>query len=125
MSCNKCPHYVRHGCYDKEEGAIVFKNLCGLRHKQFQEEDGSARKQKVRGRGKPIQECWRRRDPLPKGTSLECAHFPFSQAFDYVGCAIYQDYFAGAGMRNTVIPTKDFQYSEKIAGIAVTDMELL
>ena len=52
-------------------------------------------------------------------------HFPFVEAFDYYHCEVYIEIFASKGIKNGVLPTKDFQYSKNFANISLTDMELL
>ncbi len=121
MSCNRCPHHVRHGQYNSKEQTIEFRNICGLRHKQAI--DPETVQKKGRGRGRQTTEI--KRKPLPYGASLECLHYPFLTTFDYFACDIYQENFATQGLKNGVLPTKDFQFSEHLAGISVTDMELL
>ena len=121
MNCRRCPHHVRHGQLSDDGETITFKDICGLRHKQLVEPDLGPKKGRGRGRGpSEIKRC-----PLPQGASLDCVHFPFNDTFDYFGCRIYQENFATQGIKNGVQPTKDFQYSERLAGVAVTDMELL
>ena len=56
---------------------------------------------------------------------LDCIHFPFPQVFDYTGCEVYLATFKSGGLRNDVVPTKDFQYSDVLSGNSITDMELL
>ena len=56
---------------------------------------------------------------------IECAHFPFGKGFDYINCEVYLATFKTAGQRNDVVPTSDFQYSDKLAGSSITEMELL
>ena len=122
MTCRRCPHHVRHGKLVGESQTITFADHCGLLLKQRQEVDPNARK--VRGRGRPATEIVKRK-VLPEGASTVCQHFPFIEDFDYFRCGIYQATFDSKGLKNDVVPTKDFQYSEHLAGVAVTDMELL
>ena len=56
---------------------------------------------------------------------VECTHFPFSKGFDYAACDIYLAVFKTASQRNDVVPTSDFQYSDKLASNPITEMELL
>lgn len=56
---------------------------------------------------------------------LDCVHHPFSKYFDYTSCGIYQETFKSSGIKNDVVPTKDFQYSEGFNSGSITDMELL
>lgn len=122
MACKRCPHHVRHGKVGDDGKSIEFTDHCGLRLKQAQELDPTGRK--GRGRGRPAAEVVKRK-PLPPGATTICVHFPFLPPFDYFHCKVYQETFESKGLRNGVVPTKDFQYSERLAGIAVTDMELL
>lgn len=122
MSCRRCPHHVRHGQVAKDQQSIIFKDICGLRHKQAVDPECALKKTRGRGRTTTTEV---KRKPLPNGATLECLHFPFEETFDYFCCEIYQENFATQGLKNGVLPTKDFQYSEHLAGLAVTDMELL
>lgn len=56
---------------------------------------------------------------------IECEHFPFKSGFDYGACGVYIGTFKTAGQRNDVVPTSDFQYSDRLAGSPITEMELL
>jgi hypothetical protein len=56
---------------------------------------------------------------------VDCTHYPFGKSFDYGACEIYLATFKTAGQRNDVVPTSDFQYSDKLASNPITDMELL
>lgn len=56
---------------------------------------------------------------------VDCTHFPFAKGFDYAVCDIYLSVFKSAGQRNDVVPTSDFQYSDKLASNPITEMELL
>lgn len=55
----------------------------------------------------------------------DCLHFPFPQIFDYTACDVYRSTFKSAGVRNDVVPTKDFQYSDTLVASSITEMELL
>jgi hypothetical protein len=101
---------------------MVFSNLCGLRIKQTI--DPELQPKKIRGRGRPPVDNVKRK-ALPEGATTSCAHYPFSSTFDYIACATYQEIFETKGLRNGAVPTKDFQYSESLSGISVTEMELL
>lgn len=122
MGCSRCPHHVRHGQVTSDGKSLQFKNLCGLRVKQAQ--DPEIQLKKPRGRGRPPVETIKRKS-LPPGSSTECSKYPFSNQFDYVACEIYQEVFETKGRGNGAVPTKDFQYSESLSGMSVTDMELL
>lgn len=121
MSCRRCPHHVRHGQLSDDGSGFVFKDICGLRHKQSIDPDIALKK--GRGRGRAPTEV--KRKPLPRGATMDCMHVPFSESFDYISCSIYTENFSTQGFRNGVLPTKDFQFSEHLVGISVTDMELL
>jgi hypothetical protein len=80
----------------------------------------------VAGDGKTIEfknRCGlKMKEPQP----VECSHHPFStKGFDYIRCDIYVQVFKSQGQRNDVVPTSDFQYSEKLANSSLTEMELL
>lgn len=122
MSCRRCPHHVRHGQLGEDGRSMVFKDLCGLRVKQGQDHDAPIRKN--RGRGRPPADNVKRK-PLPPGASMECKHYPFAESFDYMLCPTYQEIFETKGLRNGAVPTKDFQFSETLSNVQVTDMELL
>ncbi len=122
MCFSKCPHHVRHGKLADDGKNIEFKNLCGLKMKR--EQDPEAIKPKGRGRGRPAAEVVKRK-PLAPGETLDCANYPFDDQFDYFRCFVYQDNFQSTGLKNGVVPTRDFQYSESLAGDSITDMELL
>ncbi len=55
----------------------------------------------------------------------DCSHFPFKSGFEYTICAIYLDTFKTPGQRNDVNPTSGFEYSDKLTGNSITEMELL
>jgi hypothetical protein len=55
----------------------------------------------------------------------DCAHVPFKLGFEYTACEVYLETFKTAGQRNDVVPTSDFQYSDKLQTNSITDMELL
>ena len=57
--------------------------------------------------------------------SVECTHYPFGKGFDYLLCEVYIATFKTPGQRNDVVPTSDFQYSDKLSGNSITEMELL
>ncbi len=122
MHCNRCPHHVKHGRYCQEKEQIVFKNLCGLKLKNSQEDSSAPKKGRSKGRPPPTETLLK--EPIEWDT-LDCIHIPFQQGFDYIKCEVYQRVFSSSGLRNGVLPTKDFQYSEKLAGTSVTDMEYL
>jgi len=62
---------------------------------------------------------------MKENSDRTCEHYPFPKSFDYTGCEIYITTFKTAGIRNDVVPTKDFQYSDAFHSTAITDMELL
>ena len=122
MTCKRCPHHVKHGQIASDGKSMVFKDLCGLRLKQTMDPETTAKK--TRSRGRPPAEIVPRK-PLPPGQTTDCINFPFDEQFDYFTCTTYQEIFASKGIKNGAVPTRDFQYSEKMTGIPVTDMELL
>ncbi len=120
MSCYRCPHYVRHGQPTKDKKSIMFKDLCGLKMRQSTEPDQLMKKQRGRKPAEPVRKPARERT-----AGQECISFPFTEAFDYFQCAIYQKTFESKGLKNDVNPTSDFQFSEQLRGTSVTEMELL
>lgn len=62
---------------------------------------------------------------MKEAQPVECSHFPFGKGFDYVQCDIYLATFKSGGQRNDVVPTSDFQYSDKLSNNSITEMELL
>lgn len=63
---------------------------------------------------------------MKAGKQEDCLHYPFGRSFHYMNCSVYQATFKSAGVKNDVVPTKDFQYSEALAGGgSLTDMDLL
>lgn len=124
MNCRRCPHHVRHGQLaegSKDKPVFVFKDICGLRHKQSLDPETVLKKTKVRSKSLPDQ----KRKPLPQGVSLDCQHVPFTDTFDYFSCEVYQEHFASQGFKNGAIPTSDISYGEHLASVSLTDMELL
>lgn len=101
---------------------MLFKELCGLRIKQTI--DPEAILKKVRGRGRPPVETVKKK-ALPPGATTDCINHPFVHDFDYIACKVYQETFETKGLRNGAVPMNDFQYSESMSGLSVTDMELL
>ena len=57
--------------------------------------------------------------------TLECRHYPFAKGFDYTTCDTYLATFKSNSPRNDAVPTSDFQYSDKLVGNPITEMELL
>lgn len=122
MNCKRCPHHVRHGKVAEDRTTIAYTDLCGLKVKQLQDHEPQAKK--TRGRGRPVAEVSKKKT-MTSEDNTDCIHHPFPSEFDYFICKVYQETFESKGFKNGVIPTKDFQYSERLAGISVTDMELL
>lgn len=120
MSCNRCPHHVKHGKFDKKTQTLDFSDMCGLLIKRTQDPDVT----KARGRGRPASQEGRL-PRLPEGTSLECSQAPFPNDFDYFACPTYQDNFKSNGTKHNVLPTKDFQYSDQLSTGSITEMDLL
>lgn len=80
---------------------------------------------KVGGDGKSIEFSSRCGLRMKANESQDCSHHPFKSGFEYTVCEIYLATFKTAGQRNDVVPTSDFQYSDKLAGNSITEMELL
>lgn len=62
---------------------------------------------------------------LRREIKKECQHVPFDARFDYTECDVYVETFKTSGLRNNCVPTSDIQYSDKLAGSSITEMELL
>ena len=122
MKCVNCPHHVKHGQIANDGKTLVFKHMCELKVKQNIDDDTP--KLKVRGRGRPPVDPVKR-IPLAPGETTECKHFPFQADFDYIQCEAYQHNFRSKGMRNGVMPTSDFNYSDSLSIGSITDMDLL
>lgn len=56
---------------------------------------------------------------------LDCKHHPFPEVFNYMGCDVYREKFAGSAERNDVLPTSDFNYSDLVMGSGVTDLDII
>jgi hypothetical protein len=56
---------------------------------------------------------------------MECGHYPFPKVFEYTACEVYRSTFKSNGMKNDVLPTRDFQFSDAFQTTSITDMELL
>jgi len=121
MNCRRCPHHVRHGQMAKDGKTLQFKDLCGLKLKRLQEQE--VVQKKAKGRGRQAAEVKQKRVLVVKNS--ECNHYPFSDEFDYFSCTVYQKTFSSYGLKNSVLPTKDIQFSESIANVSVTDLEFL
>ena len=91
----RCPHFVRHG--------------------------------RAEGKGEDKKIVYYDRCGLKMRTSehVSCLHHPFESTFNYMGCEIYHQTFRPSSVKNDVIPTKDFQYSESLSSEPITDMKLL
>jgi len=103
--------------------SVIFSDLCGLKIKQGQDHDPEVNT-RPKGRGRPVAEPVKRA-PLQPGETVDCIHFPFNRDSDYFKCDVYILNFRTKGLKNGVLPTKDIQYSESLAGGRITDMELL
>jgi hypothetical protein len=57
--------------------------------------------------------------------AADCTKIPFPKGFNYFECDVYLNKFKTPGMRNDVMPTSDFQYSDALSPTSITDMELL
>jgi hypothetical protein len=112
---------VRHGQMLKDQ-SIVFRDICGLRHKKNVEPELPLKKTKSRIKTPPVGAP---KAALKLEIEIPCIHVPFPEHFDYFSCQVYQENFASQGLKNGVLPTKDFQYSEHLSGLSLTDMELL
>lgn len=80
---------------------------------------------KVGADGKSIEFTSRCGLRMKANEAQDCAHYPFKSGFEYTVCDIYLATFKTPGQRNDVIPTSDFQYSDKMSGNSITEMELL
>ena len=57
--------------------------------------------------------------------NFQCENYPFPDNFNQIECKFHQKIFSTKGSKNNVLPTKDFQYLEKMGNFSVTDLELL
>lgn len=117
MACKRCPHHVRHGQMSADAKTIEFKDICGLKVKAHDREVEALREKN------PNKEL-----PKPKrcpSVDVECINYPFGSSFEFRLCNVYINTFKSSEQKNDVIPTKDFQYSEALSGVSITDMELL
>src|SRR3989338_10193178 len=121
MNCRRCPHHVRHGQMAKDGKTLQFKDLCGLKLKRLQEQE--VIQKKTKGRGRQVAEIKQKRVLVVKNSEFN--HYPFTEEFDYFSCTVYQKTFSSYGLKNSVLPTKDIQFSESIANVSVTDLEFL
>jgi hypothetical protein len=80
---------------------------------------------KVAADGKSIE--FQDRCGLKMKSSIDqvCQHFPFPKVFDYIECDVYKATFKSTGIKNDVVPTSDFLYSDSFHSQPITDMELL
>ena len=126
MACYKCPHYVRHGRMDSQQTKIVFEDVCGLKIKRSSTVDQTLKRPKGKVKSRNVKQYMMpsEQEP-PKYQEVSCPHLPFKTDFDYLNCTVYRDTFESAGVRNSVVPTIDFEYSENLTGASVTDMDLL
>jgi hypothetical protein len=113
---------VRHGHADKA-GNIVFDDICGLKVKALEKDEGDKLAPKRGPERKAATVIVR--DPKRFTKEQECTEVPFSESFDYMACSVYISTFKSGIRKNDVVPTKDFQYSEALSGGSITDMELL
>jgi hypothetical protein len=88
------------------------------------EVDVDAVRTKPRGRGRPAAEPTKR-VPLSPGETVECIQYPFNDDSDFYKCSVYQNHFHSRGLRNGVMPTKDFHFFENLNTESITEMELL
>ena len=122
MSCQRCPYHVRHGRVGADGKSIEFSDLCGLKIKAQEREESAKEKHEPKKAGA---KAVFREKPKYYGKEFECINMPFEKSFQYRLCDVYLQTFKTPGMKNDVIPTKDFQYSDAFAGNSITDMELL
>jgi len=105
----------------KDGKTLQFKDLCGLKLKRLQEQE--TQQKKGRGRSRQAAEIKQKKVLVTKNS--ECIHFPFFDDFDYFSCSVYQKTFSSYGLKNSVLPTKDIQFSDSITNVSVTDLEFL
>ncbi len=123
MTCSRCPHHVRHGKFSADQKKVTFRDHCGLKFKQSQETQPQVKKKGPKPAATKDPDLTKTEFVLSAAT--ECIHVPFPSNFEYFACEVYQKTFESHGLKNGVVPTKDFQFSEKLVGTSVTDMELL
>jgi hypothetical protein len=80
---------------------------------------------KVAADGKTIEFQDRCGLKMKNASDHACKHYPFPKVFDYIECEVYRATFKSTGMKNDVVPTSDFQYSDNFNSQPITDMELL
>ncbi|MCY4443459.1 MAG: hypothetical protein OXC44_01480 [Proteobacteria bacterium] len=120
MNHSRCPHYIRHGTFNRKTQNMEFKNQCGL----LIQRHAKTHNTKTRARGKPqVQDA--HLPELPKGTPLTCNQVPFAKDFNYFSCPTYQETFQSGDHRYNAMPTKDIQFSKQLSGSGLGDMELL
>jgi hypothetical protein len=120
MACkNRCPHHVRHG-HANAQGEVVFEDVCGLRVKMLQKKD----EKPVHGR-KPERKAGATIQTKRFSPKETCDKVPFGPLFEYTSCDVYLDTFKTPGKRNDVMPTRDFNFSDKLVGASITDMDFL
>ena len=126
MACYRCPHYVKHGRLDQDTGKLTFSDSCALKMKEVLQTADSPMQKKTKPRSKKASYLvGHKPDELEKLKQSTCDHAPFKALFDYLTCDVYQNTFESAGYKNSVLPTKDFEYAKKITSSSVVDMELL
>ena len=62
---------------------------------------------------------------LNREKEVKCLHHPFPKIFDYLDCENNRATFKSSVQRNDVVPTKDIQYSNKVAASGMSNLELL
>ena len=68
---------------------------------------------------------FRSRCGLKREEEVDCHKLPFPKIFDYLDCENYRATFKSSIQRNDVVPTRDIQYSEKVAASGLSNLELL
>ncbi len=123
MACKRCPHHVRHGKASKDGKSIVFSDLCGLKIRAIEKpEDPSSKPGPKTSNPPKIVD----RPPHPGyGPEVNCQEYPFGDRFEYRLCDTYIEIFKTPGMKNDVMPTKDFLYLDSLNVSSITDMDLL
>jgi hypothetical protein len=131
MSCKRCPHHVRHG-FAGDNNQLEFGDYCGLKIKQQDRELGLAAEKAgvVKKNAKTIIERKgaEAKPARPKKYSkkLMCEKVPFDLSFEYRGCEVYIYTFKAVSVKNDVVPTRDFEFSDVFTGgPSLAEMELL
>src|SRR5262245_11946619 len=120
MTCQRCPHHVRHGQMSEDRKTLTFTDICGLKVKAHDREEEALRERMTAAAVGPERSKMALKElqkPRQKNhLNAECIHVPFPAKFEYRVCNVYIETFKSTEQKNDVLPTKDFQYSEALIG---------